>query len=494
VADLQNRLPEGARAVARDLNRTTNRPWRCEATENRMLRIACDGRTVDVNPENEVWGKADSRWVDAVAAATQKAVAQWGGDWPRCPTHPGVTLRAKAGDWRCPHAHTVATIGDLQPDRGKAAAALTAATETPLGALSSWWYSPSMWSVIGESLAVRPTWGGPLRVLTGHWTHSRSLQQKSLVGLTLWAATASVRGGAFQGVSLPYVPLYITRVMIAAVLFLVSFLSIDIIVLTPLVLAWTGSFTRTQAADAIFVCLAGHALLSNSFARLMVPASARDHIDDWVAENRFAGFSRPILPAAGVLWALGTLPRFEAHVEGWALRHGTDPLSTLVVVYAATAALVTGVSIAVRGRYRVGERDTDDLFREVFWVLVAVVVALTPAVLQLSWAPTVMGAVAAPLIITRTRITRARATSTAGGGTYWAAVAPELATFGTLTVAAAQPANGAIPSRRPVSRPEARPKRRAVTGPPAIRMTAPRTRSGRPAPGVCKLRTSPRHR
>ena len=64
----------------------------------------------------------------------------------------------------------------------------------------------------------------------------------------------------------------------------------------------------------------------------------------------------------------------------------------------------TAAAILARKRWNLGDRKADDLFHEIFWTLLTVSIALVPAALKGSLAPTLLSGLAVPLLVARARV------------------------------------------------------------------------------------------
>ena len=238
------------------------------------------------------------------------------------------------------------------------------------------------------------------------------------MGRDLYADPAAA-GAPVHRAKVPFLPLWLHQPVYAVALILLSMTPIDCIVGLPLVAGWAGVLTLGQAAAAVALALMAHACYSPSVLQLLAPRSAPDP-GKWAEDNPQARVYRRWLLTLPILLVVDVTPALFTECQRWAAHHNADPVMLFTAICTGGCVLVTAVMRVARARWGLGDRDADDLFREVFWALLGVSLAFLPAAFRADWAPTLFGGLAVPLIMTRARISAGKAAgSQAERSAYW---------------------------------------------------------------------------
>jgi hypothetical protein len=422
-------FPEYVRAVVpwieRDLRQTAPGDWSVTVGEAGQVEVIHDGRSataVVAQPSSDSATRAllvadpRDRSADELAVckstveAVQGLVSELGGDWPTCPLHRPTMLKPDYDRWRCSrehHRHRVARVGELSTQDDVFQARLK---ETD--------YLASRLDTLSLSLDASKR-GAMARVIFQiHRPANRALA--FVTWGAIWALTSPARDAPFTKVHIPMLPPWLQWLFLAFGLVFLSMTSIDVIVTVPLLAGWAGVFTLDQATMAIVLALFGHACFSWSVRRLLALRSAVDP-DEWLAEHAdgLPHFRIGLFCLSLCFLAFGIIRVHELCVR-WAAHHHADPTLLFATACVGVCTLLAGMLLIARRRWNLGDRASDDLFRESFWALLGIFLAFLPAAVLASWAPILLGAIGVPLIIARSRVSVAKAAEIrAGGLRYW---------------------------------------------------------------------------
>jgi hypothetical protein len=114
-----------------------------------------------------------------------------------------------------------------------------------------------------------------------------------------------------------------------------------------------------------------------------------------------------IMTLGGIHLVFTELVAVRADIGRWAGIHDLDGDLVFASALLVVSVGALGITILFRRRLNLGLRSADRLFREFFWALFTVAVALLPPTLRASWAPTMLAALAAPLLVARIRLSLA---------------------------------------------------------------------------------------
>lgn len=436
VDDFPAYIREAIELVEHDLRATAPGEWVLTADETGQLDLSHDGRTATASieePDPDYHDELRRAVVRrSVADNVQDMVKAFGAEWPHCPFHESQFMEPDHENWTClarfPE-HNLARIGSLSTDHGEIRSELAEVQKPLLPRLRDHGtIMLSMPSIIsGEilnslDLSDRGSTGKAIFV---DWHRPKSARQALLPWGSIWALTRQVPGRPFDGVHIPFLPNPLNQFAFAPAIMFLSMAAIDIIVSLPLVLGWAGILSLGQATSVIMLAVAAHACFTPTALQVAVPRSVSDP-DEWAKKHQGAALIRSYLFGLPILALVDVIPLVYRGCQHWAAHHNAYPTILFAALIVGGCTLAAALMLYARSRWNLGERRSDDVFREVFWALLCVFIAFLPPAFKANWAPTLFAGIAFPLIITRSRISAAK---NAERGTktveYWQPIKPK---------------------------------------------------------------------
>ena len=390
---------DAARAVEHDLRLTNdvNLSIRVDESGQLELRKGALSTSRNLNGPRDIIFEATTSWLeerghsarslyeknslDEVATAALSCLKEIGGVVPTCPIHRDVELVVVIGKWTClMHSRRpVARVGELQD----------------VSIALVWDAIVSIFQP--RSIRISEN-GALLRALRALRAGLRvrppgNSRQAVVAWMVMWGTVAQVKGLPFYGVHLFGLTTVPDQALLALALLLLSMMGIDVIVTLPMILAWVGVLGVDQTATAIMVVLSAHAFYSPTVGKVF---------------GSTKNIRLQALPSIPLLGLGLLLPRIHYYCDEWAARHGADGTVLFATFCVAGCALSTGLALAIRQQWNLDDRKSENIYRETFWAMLTIFIALVPVAFRAALAPTLLGAIAVPLVIVRARISAAK--------------------------------------------------------------------------------------